>query len=92
MGRVTDISTLQPGQRVRVHQTIERREGDWRPTVVGTVVAVRAQKTGSWYAHAKDDQLWLRRLELRKDDGELTTITLDQHSVVELAAAGTPTS
>ncbi len=42
----------------------------------------RAQ-TGSWFAHAKDDQLWLDRLELRLDDGEITVLNLDQYTAIE---------
>ena len=46
----------------------------------------RQAKTGSWFAHAKDDQLWLDRLELRLDDGEITILNLDQYTVIEPAA------
>ena len=41
------------------------------------------QKTGSWYAHSRDKKLWLDRLELRKDDGEIVVINLDQRTAVE---------
>ncbi len=75
---------LRPGQRVRVHQMIDRRAGDWHGTVVGVIQDVEVSKTGSWYAHGKDDKLWLRRIRLAKDDGELSTLNLDQWSQVEL--------
>ena len=77
---------LKPGQRIRVVQTIARREGDWRGDTQGVIVEVEQEPTGSWYAHGRDDKHWLRRVRLRKDDGELTTLTLDQHSEVELLA------
>ncbi len=44
----------------------------------------RQAKTGSWFAHAKDDQLWLDRMEIRLADGELAVLNLDQYSVVEI--------
>ena len=75
---------LQPGRRVRVTQTIERRAGDWNTIVEGTLVSVDIGPTGSWYAHGQDDRLWLRRLQIRKDDGELTTLNADQYTQVEL--------
>lgn len=75
---------LKAGQRVRIRQTIERREGPWTCETVGTVLSVEPEKTESWFAHAQDNKLWLRRLRLRKDDGELTTLTLDRHSEVEV--------
>ncbi len=74
---------LQPGQRVRVTQTIERRDGDWTSVTEGTVESLEQQKTGSWYAHGKDGKLWLVRLRLRKADGEITTLTLDSRTRLE---------
>jgi hypothetical protein len=53
-------------------------------TVEGTVVRCGQSKTGSWFAHSKDHKLWLDRVELRKDDGELVVVNLDQYSRVEV--------
>ncbi len=78
---------LQPGQRVRVRQEIERREDNWVQQVEGTIVALRREKTGSWFAHGKDDKLWLDRLRLQKDDGEITTLVIDEHTHIEVVAA-----
>jgi len=50
----------------------------------GTIVDFQQKPTGSWFAHYKDNKLWLDRLTLKKDDGEITTLNLDQFSVVEL--------
>ena len=81
----TPLTTYQPGQRVRVTQTIPRQSGPLRSTVEGTVVRFGQQKTGSWFAHSKDHKLWLDRLELKKDDGEIVVVNLDQYSLVEAA-------
>ena len=48
----------------------------------GTVQRYEQRKTGSWFAHAKDDKLWLDRLTLQKDDGEIVVCVLDQYSHV----------
>ena len=77
---------LKPGQRVRVIQEIDRREGNWQREVVGKVVWVKSEPTGSWFAHGKNDKLWLRRLRLEKEDGELTTVVFDQHTRLEVLA------
>ena len=82
------INECQPGQRVRITQEIDRREGNWRTEVVGVVETVKQEKTGSWYAHSKDDKLWLLRVRLKKDDGELTTIAVDPLTRVELLDGG----
>ena len=84
IGKRLAFEDLRPGQRVRVHQMIERRAGDWHCTVEGAIQGVEVSKTGSWHAHGKDDKLWLRRIRLAKDDGELSTLNLDQWSEVEL--------
>lgn len=82
------IEQLKPGLRIRVTQTVDRRAGDWQATVVGIIEAVEEQKTGSWYAHAKDDKLWLRRIRLRKDDGEITVLNLDTRTELEVVDDG----
>lgn len=75
---------LAPGRKVRVIQRVDRREGAWNSETVGEIVETRQEKTGSWFAHSKDDRLWLTRILLRKPDGELLTIAVDQHTQVEL--------
>lgn len=77
---------LSPGTRVRVTQQMPQTHAVWSTTVEGTVVRWRQARTGSWFAHAKDDKLWLDRLELRRDDGELVTLNLDHYSLVEAAS------
>jgi len=81
---------LEPGMRVRVTQQVPRLSGALANTVEGTVLRFGQQKTGSWFAHAKDDRLWLDRLELRMDDGELVTLNLDQYSHIEIVSPTDP--
>lgn len=75
---------LEIGQRVRVIQQVPRLSGSHAAAVEGVVVAFGFSKTGSWFAHSKDKKLWVERVELKKDDGELVTLNLDQYSRVEL--------
>jgi hypothetical protein len=77
-------SKLQPGVRVKVTQQIPARNYTWTCDVSGTVVSYDQKQTGSWYAHSRGDKLWLDRLTLRKDDGELTTLNLDEFSRIEI--------
>lgn len=74
---------LRAGTRVRITQQVPRRQGHLKTAVEGSVVRYEQSKTGSWYAHGKDDKLWLDRLVLRRDDGEIVYLNLDQYSVVE---------
>ena len=75
---------FEPGQRVVVMQQIPQREQVWTTRIEGTVQRYEQRKTGSWFAHAKDDKLWLDRLTLQKDDGEIIVCVLDNYSHVEV--------
>lgn len=77
---------LRPGAKVKITQQIAGRDYTWTSDVVGTVVDFEQKQTGSWYAHSKDDKLWLDRLLIKKDDGELTTLNLDDYTHVEVLA------
>ncbi|MBM4007682.1 MAG: hypothetical protein FJ292_09030 [Planctomycetes bacterium] len=78
-----EINAFAPGTRVRVTQQMPQTHTVWSTRVEGTVVRWRQDRTGSWFAHGKDDRVWLDRLELRRDDGELVTLNLDQWSMIE---------
>jgi hypothetical protein len=73
-----------PGTLVRVIQQIPHGKETWTSCIEGEVVRFGQQKTGSWFAHSRDDKLWVDRLELRKSDGELVICNLDQYSRVEV--------
>ncbi len=83
MNQVTD--NIAVGQRVTVTQQVQHK--GWTIAVTGVVEAIEQRKTGSWFAHAKDDKLWLDRLVLRKDDGEIVVCNLDRYSRVDVEAA-----
>ncbi len=74
---------IRPGMRIRITQQIPFAKGTISSSVEGEVVRLGQQKTGSWFAHSRDDKLWLDRVELRKLDGEIVVCNLDQYSRVE---------
>ncbi len=75
---------LAPGAKVKVTQQIAARDHTWTTTHAGTIVSYEQKTTGSWYAHSKNDKLWLDRLKLRKADGEILTLNLDDYTVIEM--------
>lgn len=81
---------LIPGARVQVIQQIPHRDRVWTQTVNGTIVTYEQRPTGSWYAHSRNDKLWLDRLVLRKPDGEITTLNLDDYTSLTLEPAAQP--
>ena len=81
---VRNAGEWEPGATVRVTQQIAARDHTWTTDVRGVVVEFSQRQTGSWYAHSKNDRLWLDRLTLKKADGELVTLNLDVYSLVEV--------
>lgn len=79
---------IKPGMRVAVTQQIAARNYTLPNTVEGTVLACEQRPTGSWYAHGRNDKLWLDRLTIRKSDGEISVLNLDEFSRVEIRADG----
>lgn len=82
MSRITD--ELHEGMVVEVTQQIPQRDDVWVSKTRGTVVGFEQRKTGSWFAHSRDDKLWLDRLTLRLADGEIVELNLDKYSHVEV--------
>lgn len=75
--------TFEPGQFVAVTQQIPQANDTWTVRVEGEVVRYEQKKTGSWYAHSKDDRLWLDRLVIRKADGEIVSLSLDANTHID---------
>ncbi|MEO0511423.1 MAG: hypothetical protein AAF108_00805 [Planctomycetota bacterium] len=77
---------LARGRRVRIIQQIPRLSGSQQTEVIGVVLSSEPQKSGSWFAHGKDNKVWVHRVKLEKDDGEIAYINLDNYSVIEDAS------
>jgi len=84
-------SQLTPGARVAVTQQVALRQQAWTTTVRGTLVAFEQRPTGSWFAHGQGGRLWLDRLTLRKDDGEISVLNLDSGTRIEIESTPAPT-
>ncbi len=75
------------GTPVCVTETVRRRDRATETRTIGTIEAWEELPTGSWYAQGKNDRLWLRRLKLRKADGEISLLVVDDStSIAKLEA------
>lgn len=70
------------GTPVCVHTKTLRRDRATQTETIGTIEAWEELPTGSWYAHGKKDRLWLRRLKLRKVDGEISLLVVDDSTTI----------
>lgn len=75
-------SQFPPGTPVTVTQTLDLGSKTIAAETVGVVEACERLPTGAWFAHGKDKKLWLDRLKLRKVDGEVTLLVLDDNTII----------
>ena len=70
---------LHPGDRVEVvHDVKIGSSASWKTTTVGTVVNVERRRQGLHFRRNPDDKVFADMIVLKRDDGELTTITMDE--------------
>jgi hypothetical protein len=81
---VETLGRLQPGQRIRITQTVRVGLKSWPATVTGTFRAVSALVTGLATDRVPQDDVIVPTVHFTKDNGELSSITLDEHSKVEI--------
>ena len=71
-----------PGTPVCVTETTLLRDQPIETRIIGVVQEWEDMPTGSWYARGKNDKLWLKRLRLRKADGEITLLVVDDGTAI----------
>ncbi len=79
---------LPKGTPVLIVQRIHQTDPSWEARTAGVIDSWEEEPTGAWYARGRNGKLWISRLRLRKTDGELTTLTIDEQTrIYPLAAA-----
>jgi hypothetical protein len=75
---------LKPGQRVKITQTVRVGKRSWPAAVTGTVRAVQMLVTGLSTDRAEDDIVVVPTVHFVKDNGELSSVAIDERTQVEL--------
>jgi hypothetical protein len=72
---------LQPGDSVEIVHHVKIGFQEHATHTVGVVVKKERRRSGmdSGFAHNWDNKYWFDHLTLRKDDGELTSVTIDEY-------------
>lgn len=73
-------ASLVPGDRVEVTHEVKVGFRKWYTVTKGKVVGKDRRRHGLHVDRALDDKVYSDILVLQRDDGELTTITLDEFS------------
>jgi hypothetical protein len=77
------VATLAPGQRIRITQRVRVGARTWPATVEGVFRATDYLATGLATERVKEDDIVVPVLHFTKDNGELSSITLDEHTQVK---------
>lgn len=77
---------LQPGDRVKVeHDVTVGSTGSWRSTTTGRVLRRERRRHGLHFRRNPDDKVYSDVLILVRENGEHTTITMDEFTHLERA-------
>ncbi len=79
------LGRLQPGQRIRITQKVRVGVKEWTTTVTGTFRSISALATGLATDRVPEDDIVVPTVHFTKDNEELSSVTLDEHSKIELA-------
>jgi hypothetical protein len=80
---------LQPGERIRITQTVRMNSRSaWPATVEGAFRNVNFLATGLSTDRVPEDDIVVVTVHFTKDNGELSSVTLDENSRIEAVGPG----
>lgn len=77
------LSQLVPGDRVEVQHEVKVGMKVWTAVTKGKVIKTERRRHGLHYRRNVDDKVYSDMLILELDDGSLTTITMDEFTVLK---------
>jgi len=77
------LARLRPGQRIRITQTVRVGNETWHATTTGAFRAVNYLVTGLATDRVPQDDIVVPSVHFTKDNGELSSVTLDEQSRIE---------
>ena len=76
------LRSLQPGQRIRVVQTVRVGSRKWEAAAEGIFREINYLATGITTERVPEDDIIAPMLHFAKDNGELSSIAVDENTVV----------
>jgi hypothetical protein len=73
-------AALQPGDRVQVDHEVKVGFRTWPTMTIGTVVRTERRRHSLHFRRNLDDKVFSDVIVLKRDSGELTTVTMDEFS------------
>lgn len=84
--------SLQPGDRVELEHVVKVGFRSWNTRTVGTVLSTERQRHSLHYNRNFDDKVFSDTILLQRDDGERTSVTLDEFSTLKKLTASNQTN
>ena len=84
------VAHLQPGDRIEVDHEVKVGLTRWHTQTVGTVVRTDRLRHSLHFNRNFDDKVFSDIIVLKRDDGELTTVTVDEFTRVRALEQGDP--
>jgi hypothetical protein len=78
------FSELQPGDKIELKHEVKVGFRSWTTTTRGEVVSKERRRHSLHFNRNFDDKVFSDVIVLRRDDGELTTVTLDEFSEIRV--------
>jgi ribosomal protein L19 len=78
---------LRPGDRVEVEHLVTVGLQSWTAKTAGTVVSAERRRHGLHFRRNFDDKVFSDAIVIERPDGELTTVTLDEFTVLRRVEA-----
>jgi hypothetical protein len=82
------VRSLRPGQRIRITKAVRMNtRWGWTTTVEGTFRGVKFLATGLATDRVPEDDVVVVTVHFTKDNGELSSVTLDEESAIDVIPA-----
>lgn len=80
-------SRLKPGDKIELTHEVKVGFRKWTTTTQGEVVSKERRRHGLHFMRNHDDKVFSDFLVLRRESGELTTVTIDEFSEIRILQA-----
>ena len=78
------LTSLQPGQKIQITQSIRVGARKWTTTTTGVYRGLDYLATGLATHRVPEDDIVVVTVHFTKDNGELSSVALDENSQIEL--------
>jgi hypothetical protein len=80
------FENLRPGDRIEITHLVKVGFRAWKVTTSGTVDRIERRRHGIHFVRNPDDRVFSDTIVIRRDDGEMTAVTIDEMTLLRVMA------